>query len=172
MLWPFLFRTRLQWWGAAPECFSKYRQGSARAIKCITRLDALLVRSDQFRLSWPRCCDASVASHRRTSSLLFHTHRSRQRLLWLARSDALPSSTIQSLLPWEACQCSPRSDPAVLLCSPRKILNRLLLSLCVSLLVANANAQLDANKQLAHDIFKQLIEINTTDSVGNVTTAS
>jgi acetylornithine deacetylase/succinyl-diaminopimelate desuccinylase-like protein len=51
-------------------------------------------------------------------------------------------------------------------------LNRLLLSLCVSLLVANANAQLDANKQLAHDIFKQLIEINTTDSVGNVTTAS
>jgi len=40
------------------------------------------------------------------------------------------------------------------------------------LLVANANAQLDANKQLAHDIFKQLIEINTTDSVGNVTTAS
>jgi acetylornithine deacetylase/succinyl-diaminopimelate desuccinylase-like protein len=51
-------------------------------------------------------------------------------------------------------------------------LNRLLLSLCVSLLVANANAQLDANKQLARDIFKQLIEINTTDSVGNVTTAS
>jgi acetylornithine deacetylase/succinyl-diaminopimelate desuccinylase-like protein len=34
-------------------------------------------------------------------------------------------------------------------------------------------AQLDdATKQLAHDIFKQLIEINTTDSVGNVTTAS
>jgi acetylornithine deacetylase/succinyl-diaminopimelate desuccinylase-like protein len=30
----------------------------------------------------------------------------------------------------------------------------------------------DATKQLAHDIFKQLIEINTTDSVGNVTTAS
>ncbi len=27
-------------------------------------------------------------------------------------------------------------------------------------------------KQLAHDIFKQLIEINTTDSVGNVTTAA
>ena len=51
-------------------------------------------------------------------------------------------------------------------------MNRLLLSLCVSLLVANANAQLDANKQLARDIFKQLIEINTTDSVGNVTTAS
>jgi acetylornithine deacetylase/succinyl-diaminopimelate desuccinylase-like protein len=27
-------------------------------------------------------------------------------------------------------------------------------------------------KQLAHDIFKQLVEINTTDSVGNVTTAA
>src|SRR3981189_2651274 len=31
---------------------------------------------------------------------------------------------------------------------------------------------LDQTKQLAHDIFKQLIEINTTDSVGNVTTAA
>jgi acetylornithine deacetylase/succinyl-diaminopimelate desuccinylase-like protein len=30
----------------------------------------------------------------------------------------------------------------------------------------------DATKTLAHDIFKQLIEINTTDSVGNVTTAA
>src|SRR5229473_879035 len=30
----------------------------------------------------------------------------------------------------------------------------------------------DQTKQLAHDIFKQLIEINTTDSVGNVTTAA
>ena len=30
----------------------------------------------------------------------------------------------------------------------------------------------DETKQLAHDIFKQLIEINTTDSVGNVTTAA
>lgn len=30
----------------------------------------------------------------------------------------------------------------------------------------------DATKTLSHDIFKQLIEINTTDSVGNVTTAS
>ncbi len=36
-----------------------------------------------------------------------------------------------------------------------------------------AQAQIDdATKQLAHDIFKQLVEINTTDSVGNVTTAS
>lgn len=36
-----------------------------------------------------------------------------------------------------------------------------------------ALAQLDEKtKQLAHDIFKQLVEINTTDSVGNVTTAS
>src|SRR5207253_9995017 len=30
----------------------------------------------------------------------------------------------------------------------------------------------DQTKQLAHDIFKQLIEINTTDSVGSVTAAS
>src|ERR1700731_5161479 len=30
----------------------------------------------------------------------------------------------------------------------------------------------DQTKQLPRDIFKQLIEINTTDSVGNVTTAS
>ena len=34
-------------------------------------------------------------------------------------------------------------------------------------------AQLDqANRQLAHEILKELIEINTTDSVGNVSTAS
>jgi acetylornithine deacetylase/succinyl-diaminopimelate desuccinylase-like protein len=30
----------------------------------------------------------------------------------------------------------------------------------------------DSTRQLSHDIFKQLIEINTTDSVGNVSTAS
>ena len=30
----------------------------------------------------------------------------------------------------------------------------------------------DATRQLSHDIFKQLIEINTTDSIGNVTTAA
>src|ERR1700674_1669827 len=30
----------------------------------------------------------------------------------------------------------------------------------------------DQTKQLAHDIFKQLIEINTTDSVGNETRAA
>ena len=30
----------------------------------------------------------------------------------------------------------------------------------------------DTTRQLSHDIFKQLIEINTTDSVGNVTTAA
>ncbi len=38
----------------------------------------------------------------------------------------------------------------------------------------SASAQLDdaATRQLAHDIYKQLIEINTTDSVGSVTAAS
>ncbi len=37
----------------------------------------------------------------------------------------------------------------------------------------STQAQLDQQtRQLSHDIFKQLIEINTTDSVGNITTAS
>ena len=38
----------------------------------------------------------------------------------------------------------------------------------------SATAQMDdaATRQVAHDIFKQLIEINTTDSVGSVTAAS
>jgi acetylornithine deacetylase/succinyl-diaminopimelate desuccinylase-like protein len=41
------------------------------------------------------------------------------------------------------------------------------------LLTIPAHAQIDpATKQLSHDVFKQLIEINTTDSVGNVTTAA
>jgi acetylornithine deacetylase/succinyl-diaminopimelate desuccinylase-like protein len=46
-------------------------------------------------------------------------------------------------------------------------------ALAVLLLPAFAPAQLDpATRQLSHDIFKELIEINTTDSVGNVTTAA
>jgi acetylornithine deacetylase/succinyl-diaminopimelate desuccinylase-like protein len=52
-------------------------------------------------------------------------------------------------------------------------LSRLCLLLCAVVLVPNLNAQVDSStKQLSHDIFKELIEINTTDSVGNVTTAS
>jgi acetylornithine deacetylase/succinyl-diaminopimelate desuccinylase-like protein len=52
-------------------------------------------------------------------------------------------------------------------------LNRLLLLLCALLLASSSNAQMDqATKQLALDMFKQLVEINTTDSVGNVTTAA
>jgi len=47
------------------------------------------------------------------------------------------------------------------------------LSAAVLFLAALAPAQIDdQTKQLAHDIFKQLVEISTTDSVGNVTTAS
>lgn len=43
----------------------------------------------------------------------------------------------------------------------------------MALVVPNALAQLGtSNKQLAVDIFKQLIEINTTDSVGSVTAAA
>ncbi len=30
----------------------------------------------------------------------------------------------------------------------------------------------DSTRQFSHDVFKQLVEINTTDSVGNVTTAA
>jgi acetylornithine deacetylase/succinyl-diaminopimelate desuccinylase-like protein len=49
----------------------------------------------------------------------------------------------------------------------------LFLSVAVFLLTTASTAQLDEpTRQLAHDIFKQLIEINTTDSVGNVTAAS
>jgi acetylornithine deacetylase/succinyl-diaminopimelate desuccinylase-like protein len=52
-------------------------------------------------------------------------------------------------------------------------LKHLLLTLCAALLAPSCNAQIDqATKQLALDMFKQLVEINTTDSVGNVTTAS
>lgn len=53
---------------------------------------------------------------------------------------------------------------------------RLVKSLLVLVAIAFsqlADAQPDqGTRQLAHDIFKQLIEINTTDSVGNVTTAA
>jgi acetylornithine deacetylase/succinyl-diaminopimelate desuccinylase-like protein len=50
--------------------------------------------------------------------------------------------------------------------------------LCSSLLLSvlfttTAQTQIDdATRKLSHDIFRQLIEINTTDSVGNVSTAS
>jgi acetylornithine deacetylase/succinyl-diaminopimelate desuccinylase-like protein len=52
--------------------------------------------------------------------------------------------------------------------------NRALWFFCALVLLAlPATAQIDdPTKQLSHDVFKQLIEINTTDSVGNVTTAS
>ena len=47
------------------------------------------------------------------------------------------------------------------------------LSLLPMLCASGTSAQAPAEYQrLAHDIFKQLIEINTTDSVGNVTTAA
>ena len=42
----------------------------------------------------------------------------------------------------------------------------------LSLTIASPAQIDDATRQLSHDIFKQLIEINTTDSVGNVTTAA
>src|SRR6516165_10021756 len=46
-------------------------------------------------------------------------------------------------------------------------------AIAVLVVPACALAQVDpATRQLSHDILQQLIEINTTDSVGNVTTAS
>lgn len=45
------------------------------------------------------------------------------------------------------------------------------LSMCV-VAAAGAQQQDPATRELARDVFKQLIEINTTDSVGNVTTAA
>src|SRR5260370_1130831 len=51
----------------------------------------------------------------------------------------------------------------------RWILSICLLAICGP--VGRTQGQ-EQTKQLAHDIFKQLIEINTTDSVGNVTTAA
>ena len=45
----------------------------------------------------------------------------------------------------------------------------LVIGVCFQALHGQAS---DDTRQLAHDIFKQLVEINTTDSVGNVTTAA
>jgi acetylornithine deacetylase/succinyl-diaminopimelate desuccinylase-like protein len=48
-----------------------------------------------------------------------------------------------------------------------------ILSLCLALLASGQAApQLAPHQQLAHDIYKQLIEINTTDSVGSTTAAA
>jgi len=44
--------------------------------------------------------------------------------------------------------------------------------LCVGLSPTLSAQTDDSTKQYAHDVFKQLVEINTTDSVGNVTTAA
>lgn len=55
----------------------------------------------------------------------------------------------------------------------RKSLILILFLIFLAFSAAPSNAQIDGTtRKLAHDIFQQLIEINTTDSVGNVTTAS
>jgi acetylornithine deacetylase/succinyl-diaminopimelate desuccinylase-like protein len=49
----------------------------------------------------------------------------------------------------------------------------LFFALLFTLFCSYSQSQIDdSTKQLSHDLFKQLVEINTTDSVGNVTTAS
>jgi acetylornithine deacetylase/succinyl-diaminopimelate desuccinylase-like protein len=53
-----------------------------------------------------------------------------------------------------------------------KYRNWLLTGALLCLAIASSAQIDDATRQLSHDIFKQLVEINTTDSVGNVTTAS
>src|SRR5499425_2145383 len=55
----------------------------------------------------------------------------------------------------------------------QRMIRWLLVLCCTCNCVTQAGAQnLDPVNQLARDIFKQLIEINTTDSVGNVSTAA
>jgi hypothetical protein len=51
---------------------------------------------------------------------------------------------------------------------------KLLISILIPLIFAlPAPAQIDdSTRQFSHDVFQQLVEINTTDSVGNVTTAA
>src|SRR5271155_3414018 len=55
-----------------------------------------------------------------------------------------------------------------------RLRNSIIISALLGLSLAGTlRAQVDdANKQLSHDIFKQLIEINTTDSVGSTTVAA
>src|SRR5579859_6554685 len=53
----------------------------------------------------------------------------------------------------------------------RRVLPILFLLFCASAEAAPPPLD-DATRQLAHDIYKQLIEINTTDSTGNTTTAA
>src|SRR2546430_7093342 len=48
----------------------------------------------------------------------------------------------------------------------------LLIAIAAPALYAAPPSLDDATRQLTHDIYKQLIEINTTDSVGNTTTAA
>jgi acetylornithine deacetylase/succinyl-diaminopimelate desuccinylase-like protein len=70
------------------------------------------------------------------------------------------------LLTWKPVSLQSLSAPKELRLKPCALFLVLLFSL-------SACAQIDdATRQLSHDIFKQLIEINTTDSVGNVTTAA
>ena len=55
----------------------------------------------------------------------------------------------------------------------RWILPLCLMASCAPIVLAQGQAQApEQTKQLAREMFKQLIEINTTDSVGNVTTAA
>jgi acetylornithine deacetylase/succinyl-diaminopimelate desuccinylase-like protein len=52
------------------------------------------------------------------------------------------------------------------------LINKVVVALILFLPLAASSQIDDQTRQLSHDIFKQLIEINTTDSVGNVSTAS
>src|SRR5205085_644910 len=75
--------------------------------------------------------------------------------------------------------CASRSRSASVSCEvvnqgEPKLNRAWLLCFVAPLFALSSFGQMDdaATRQLAHDLFKQLIEINTTDSVGSVTAAS
>src|ERR1700719_976700 len=74
------------------------------------------------------------------------------------------------LLDLDAREQRRSGDHGLKTCAWLVVLPALLFTLLID---STSQAQLDdTSKHLSHDIFKQLIEINTTDSVGNVTTAA
>src|ERR1700682_2732019 len=69
--------------------------------------------------------------------------------------------------------CGSSFPPLGVVCRIPSMLKRLLVIFLVAAPLAAAPPPLDAKtRQLAYDIYKQLIEINTTDSVGNTSTAA
>ena len=89
--------------------------------------------------------------------------------IWLARCPPMTSEVMDSVFP--LLNTARRGITAVLNCS-RPLCFIAFLCLVLSAIVSASAQQDEVTRQLAVDIYKQLIEINTTDSVGSVTTAS